>query len=210
MAFELFCMTLIALLIGIAVCFNGYRWFLIILPIAGFVFGFGLGAQTLQALFGIGFLATATSWIVGFFVGLVFAVLSYLFYIVGVALVTGSWGYGLGVGLMGLIGLGTGLISWLVGMVFGVVVALLALGLNIQKWIIIAVTSFTGSGVIVGTLLFALGKINPADLGTSAVQQAISDSFLWLVLYLVLGILGFVGQAVTTSGFELEPAPTQI
>jgi hypothetical protein len=210
MAFELFCMTLIALLIGIAVCFNGYRWFLIILPIAGFVFGFGLGAQTLQALFGIGFLATATSWIVGFFVGLVFAVLSYLFYIVGVALVTGSWGYGLGVGLMGLIGLGTGLISWLVGMVFGVVVALLALGLNIQKWIIIAVTSFSGSGVIVGTLLFVLGKINPADLGTSAVQQAISDSFLWLVLYLVLGILGFVGQAVTTSGFELEPAPTQI
>jgi hypothetical protein len=210
MAFELFCMTLIALLIGMAVCFNGYRWFLIILPIAGFVFGFGLGAQTLQVLFGIGFLATATSWIVGFFVGLVFAVLSYLFYIVGVALVTGSWGYGLGVGLMGLIGLGTGLISWLVGMVFGVVIALIALGLNIQKWIIIAVTSFSGSGVIVGTLLFALGKINPADLGTSAVQQAISDSFLWLVLYLVLGILGFAAQAVTTSGFELEPAPTQI
>ncbi len=210
MAFELFCMTLIALLIGMAVCFNGYRWFLIILPIAGFVFGFGLGAQTLQALFGIGFLATATSWIVGFFVGLVFAVLSYLFYIVGVALVTGSWGYGLGVGLMGLIGLGTGLISWLVGLVFGVVIALLALGLNIQKWIIIAVTSFSGSGVIVGTLLFALGKINPADLGTSAVQQAISDSFLWLVFYLVLGILGFAAQAVTTSGFELEPAPTQI
>jgi hypothetical protein len=210
MAFELFCMTLIALLIGMAVCFNGYRWFLIILPIAGFVFGFGLGAQTLQILFGIGFLATATSWIVGFFVGLVFAVLSYLFYIVGVVLVTGSWGYGLGVGLMGLIGLGTGLISWLVGMVFGVVIALIALGLNIQKWIIIAVTSFSGSGVIVGTLLFALGKINPADLGTSAVQQAISDSFLWLVLYLVLGILGFAAQAVTTSGFELEPAPTQI
>ncbi len=111
---------------------------------------------------------------------------------------------------MGLLGLGTGLISWLVGIVVGVVVALLALGLNIQKWVIIAVTSFGGSGVIVGTLLFALGKINPADLGTSAVQQAIHDSFLWLVLYLVLGILGFAAQAVTTSGFELEPAPTQI
>lgn len=210
MAFELFCMTLIALLIGMAVCFNGYRWFLIILPIAGFVFGFGLGAQTLQALFGIGFLATTSSWIVGFFVGLVFAVLSYLFYIVGVVLVAGAWGYGLGVGLMGLIGLGTGLISWLVGMVFGVVIALITLGLNIQKWVIIAITSFSGAGVIVGTLLFALGKINPADLGASAVQQAISDSFLWLVFYLVLGILGFVGQAATTSGFELEPASPQI
>jgi hypothetical protein len=210
MVFELFCMTLIALVIGMAVCFNGYRWFLIILPIAGFVFGFGLGAQTLQALFGIGFLATASSWIVGFFAGLVFAVLSYLFYMVGVALVAGSWGYGLGVGLMGLIGLGPGIIPWLVGLVFGVVVALITLGLNIQKWIIIAVTSFSGAGIIVGTLLFALGIVNPADLGTGAVQEAIHNSFLWLIFYLVLGILGFAAQAVTTSGYVLEAPESPI
>lgn len=210
MAFELFCMTLIALLIGMAVCFNGYRWFLIILPFAGFLFGFGLGAQTLQALFGVGFLATASSWVVGFFVGLVFAGLSYLFYTVGVALVAGSWGYGLGVGLLGLIGLGGGLIAWLVGIVVGVVVAFITLGLNIQKWIIIAVTSFGGAGVLVGSLLFALGIVNVADLGTGAVRQAIGNSFLWLVLYLVLGILGFAGQAATTSGFELEAPENRI
>ncbi len=207
---ELLCMTLIALMIGMTVCFNGYRWFLIILPIAGFVFGFGLGAQTLQALFGVGFLATASSWVVGFFVGLLFAVLSYLYYVAGVALVTGSWGYGLGVGLMGLIGLGGGFISWLVGIVVGVVVAFVALGLNIQKWVIIAVTSFGGAGILVGSLLFALGKVNVADLGAGAVRQAIGDSFLWLVLYVVLGILGLAAQAVTTSGFELEAPANRI
>jgi hypothetical protein len=36
-----------------------------------------LGAQTLQVLFGVGFLATITSWVVGFIVGGLFAVLSY-------------------------------------------------------------------------------------------------------------------------------------
>ena len=27
MGFELFCMTLIALFVGLAICFAGYRWF---------------------------------------------------------------------------------------------------------------------------------------------------------------------------------------
>ena len=96
MAFELLCMSMLALLVGLTVTFSGYRFFLFLLPIWGFFFGFGLGAETLQVLFGVGFLATVSSWVVGFFVGAIFAVLSYLFYIVAVALLAGSFGYGLG------------------------------------------------------------------------------------------------------------------
>ena len=92
MTFELFCMTIIALFIGMAVAFNGYRWFVILLPLWGFIFGFGLGAETMQAVFGTAFLAEVSSWVVGFFVGLIFAVLSYLFYFIGVALFAGSAG----------------------------------------------------------------------------------------------------------------------
>jgi len=53
MGFELFCATMIALLMGLVICFGGYRLFLVLLPIWGFFFGFALGAQTIQALFGI-------------------------------------------------------------------------------------------------------------------------------------------------------------
>jgi hypothetical protein len=207
MTFELFCMTIVALFIGLAVCFNGYRWFLVLLPILGFFYGFGLGAQTLQALFGIGFVSSVSSWIVGFIVGLIFAVLSYLFYLVGVALIAGSFGYSLGVGLMGLIGLGAGFLGWLVGVALGVVVAVATLGLNIQKWVIIAITSFSGAGVVVGSLLLAFGRISPADIGGSAVRQIIGDSFWWLLFFLVLGILGFAAQVVRNREFVLE-APT--
>src|SRR6187551_1705396 len=52
----------ITLFFGTLLLFGGYRFFMFLLPIWGFIFGFGLGAQTIQALFGDAFLATVTSW----------------------------------------------------------------------------------------------------------------------------------------------------
>jgi hypothetical protein len=117
MTFALFCVTMLALLSGLAITFRGYRIFLAMLPIWGFLFGFGLGAQTLQMLFGFGFLATTTSWIVGFVVGAFFAVLSYLFFVFAVAALAGSVGYGLGVGIMLWIGFNPGFLTWIIGVV---------------------------------------------------------------------------------------------
>ena len=48
--------------------------------------------------------ATVASWVVGLIVGVVFAVLSYFFYLFGVALFAGCIGYSLAVGLMWAIG----------------------------------------------------------------------------------------------------------
>jgi predicted outer membrane lipoprotein len=159
MSFEIFCMSMIALLVGLIIAFNGYRLFLVLLPIWGFFFGFGLGAQTIQALFGGGFLATTTSWVVGFVVALVFAVLSYLFYMVAVALFAGSIGYALGVGLMGLIGFQMGFVAWIVGIILAVIVAGVVILFNIQKWVIILLTALGGAGVIIGTFLMVFGVV---------------------------------------------------
>ena len=120
MTFSLLCIALIALLFGLAVVFCGYRVFPGLLPIWGFFFGFFLGIQSVQALFGIGFLATVTSWVVGFFVGALFAVLSYLFYIFAVAILSGSFGYGLTVGILTWIGLDYGFLVWIIGIVVGI------------------------------------------------------------------------------------------
>lgn len=210
MTFELLCMTLIALIIGMAVAFNGYRWFILLLPLWGFILGFGLGAETMQVLFGVGFLSTVSSWVVGFFVGLVFAVLSYLFYFVGVAIFAGTAGYALGVGILNAIGFDFGLIVWLIAVVVGIVVAAATILLNIQKWVIIFFTAFGGAGVIVGAILFALGVISPADLGTNAVSMVLKDSILWTILYLVLGILGFLSQFATTQTYVMKVPENRI
>src|ERR1044072_8513754 len=81
------------LFLSAIVAFFGTRLFWIILLILGFFFGLPVGEQGVQALFGDGFLSTAFSWIVAFFLGLLFAMLSYLFWFIAVALVGGYVGY---------------------------------------------------------------------------------------------------------------------
>jgi hypothetical protein len=204
MAFELLCMGLISLLFGLALVFLGYRLLWIILPIWGFFFGFALGAQTLQALFGIGFLATIASWIVGFFVGALFAVGSYLFYMVAVALLAGSFGYALGVGLLTAIGLDFGFIVWLVGIVAAVAVAAAVLYFNIQKYAVILITALGGTGAIVFTLLAAFGNLSLVELMVAPVLLALQDSFWWLLFFIVVAGTGVYVQIQANKDFEAE------
>ncbi len=204
MGFELLCMSMIALLIGLTVTFGGYRFFLFLLPIWGFFFGFGLGAETLQVIFGVGFLATVSSWVVGFIVGAAFAVLSYLFYIVAVALLAGSFGYGLAVAILTAIGLNFGFIVWVLGIVAGIIVAAVVLIFNIQKYAIIVITALGGTSAIIFTLLAMFGNLTPAEMLLNPVMTAISNSFWWLLFYLVLAIAGIVVQLGANRSYELE------
>lgn len=204
MGFELFCMTLIGLLFGAALVFGGYRLFLVLLPIWGFFFGFGLGAQTVHVLFGMGFLATISGWVVGFFAGVIFALLSYLFYMFAVALLAGSFGYGLIVGLWSLIGWDFGFIAWLLGIAVGVVVALVVLFFNVQKYAVIIITAIAGTAVIIFTLLAAFGNLTPVELLLSPVKSAVQNSFWWWLFFLVVAIAGIVVQIWDTSSYEIE------
>ena len=204
MAFELFCMGLITLLFGAALVFLGYRMLWIILPIWGFLFGFGLGAQTLQALFGIGFLSVVASWVVGFLVGALFAVLSYMFYMVAVALLAGSFGYAVAVGLLTAIGLDFGVLVWLIGIVAAIALAAAVLYFNIQKYAVIGITALGGAGVIVFTFLAAFGQLSLAELMLAPVLMAIQDSFWWFLFYVFVAGTGVFVQLVANKNFEAD------
>jgi hypothetical protein len=204
MAFELFCATMIALLFGLAVTFGGYRLFLVFLPIWGFFFGFGLGAQTLQILFGIGFLATVTSWVVGFIIGALFAVFSYMFYVFGVAILAGSLGYGLGVGLMAWIGFNPGIISWLVGIVLGIALIIITLLFNLQKYVVIIGTSVGGAGLLIGTLMMGVVGVGLTRFVENPIRVMLQDSWIWTILFLALVIGGIIVQLRTPSVPEID------
>lgn len=210
MGFELFCATLIALLVGLAICFGGYRLFLVLLPIWGFFFGFALGAETMQALFGAGFLATVTSWVVGFIVAAIFALLSYLFYAVGVALVAGSLGYAMGAGFMNLIGLDWNWLVWLVGIAVGIVVVIVTFYFNLQRYVIIAATAIGGAAAIVGTLMFGVIGMTLAKFFENPIRNALQDSWLWALFFLVLAVVGIAVQIMTTRAYEIEPYENRI
>jgi hypothetical protein len=204
--FAVMCGATIALLFGLMVCFSGYRLFLVLLPIWGFFFGFGLGAQSIQALFGDAFLATVTSWIVGFIVAVVFAVLAYLFYVFAVALISFSLGYSATLAVLtGLLGqpLLGGFIWWLIAVVVGVVLALVVLRFNIQKIVIELATAFLGAGAIVGVFVLLFG--GPiTQLMINPVKVALQLSPFWAIVFVVLGIVGFVLQYMHNRAWELQ------
>jgi hypothetical protein len=210
MGFELLCATLIALVLGLVITFGGYRLFLVLLPIWGFFFGFALGAQTLQALFGMGFLSTVTSWVVGFFVGAIFGLLAYLFYTVGVALIAGGLGYALGAGFMNLIGLDWNWLVWIVGIVVAIVAVVVTFLFNLQKYVIIAATAIGGAGVIVGTLMFGYTGMALASFFENPIRTALQDRPIWTIIFLIIAVAGIVLQIMTTRAWEVEPYDNRI
>ena len=201
---------MIALLFGLVVCFSGYRIFLFLLPIWGFFFGFALGAQTLQALFGMGFLATITSWVIGFLTGAIFAILSYRFYAIGVAIVAGALGYALGAGFMNLIGLDWGLVVWIVGIVVAIALIVVTFYFNLQKYVIIAATAIGGAGILIGTLVFGVTGMALAKFFENPIRIALNQSWIWTVLFLVLAIAGIALQIMMNRGYDIEAYENRI
>ena len=204
MAFEILCMATIALLFGLVVAFGGYRLFLVLLPIWGFFFGFFLGAQTIHFLFDVGLFATVTGWIVGFFVGLLFAVLSYLFYFIAVGIVSFSLGYGGAVAILAWIGLDAGFLLWLIAVVAGGALAFVVYRFNLQKIAIIVATAVGGAGIIIYTLLAVFNGALAVALLENPVKLAIDNSFWWLLFFLVVAGLGSVFQIQSNRSFEAD------
>jgi hypothetical protein len=204
MSFELLCATMIALLFGATVCFGGYRLFLLLLPIWGFFFGFGLGAQTIQMVFGEAFLASITSWVVGFITALLFAMLSYLFYAFAVGVIAGSLGYGLGVAIMGIFSADLTILTWIVGVVLAVVVIGVTFYFNLAKYVIIIATAVGGAAVAIGTLVVGVEHVQLLTLAENPVQAGLNAAPIWTILFLVMAVAGIASQIQVNRSLEIE------
>jgi hypothetical protein len=141
---------------------------------------------------------------VGFFVGLIFAVLSYLFYFIAVGIISFSLGYGATVGILGWIGLEGGFLLWLIAVVVGVLVALAVYVLNIQKYAIIVATAVGGTGIIIYTFLVLFNGALAVSLLENPVRLAIDQSFWWLLFFLVVAGLGIIAQIQANRSFEAD------
>jgi len=200
--FTLMCAGVIGGLFGLLLSFFGYRLFLLLLPVWGFFFGLALGADTIQALLGGGFLGTVTSWVVGFVVGAVFAVLSYLFYMFAVAVIAGSLGYVVAAGVMYAIGMSPGILVWIIAMIVAIAMIFVTIRFNLQKWVIIIATSVLGAGVIFGTILLLFYPV--ANFVENPVRLALQASPLLMFLFVVMAVLGVFVQYRQNKSFTLE------
>jgi hypothetical protein len=193
---------LLALAIGLAFAFYGFRLFLILLPIWGFFAGFLLGANAMTALFGDAFLATATGWVVGFLLGLLFAVLSYLYYWIAIILLGGALGYQLTLGVLQWISPDfDGFIAFILALVVGAIFAVGFFLLHMPAVVVIVATAIGGAGAAVAGVIVALGLVTHTGLenGIWGVYQTDDLGIIWLIAAIALAFAGAIYQARTVA-----------
>ncbi len=202
---------LLALLVGLGFVFYGFRLFLILLPIWGFFAGFLFGAAAITAIFGDGFLATTTGWVIGFFTGLLFAVLSYLYYWFAVVFLGASVGYAIAMGALAWLGNGgDNLVGFLVGLTGAVIGGLVVIVLHVPKWLVFILTAVGGAYAAVAGVALIFQKITLADLSTGIMgaEEAIGDlNWVWSLAAVILAIVGIVYQyrlAATDAEIMME------
>lgn len=195
-----------ALAFGCIFCFFGYRAFLVLLPVWGFFAGFWLGAYGTVAILGGGFLGTVTGWSVGILLALVGALFSYLLYPFGAALVAGGFGAALLTGLLRGLGLDSGLLLTLLGLVAGVAVALATLGMNLHRYVIMAITAVGGANglIVAAALLFGRVSLPTLQAEGNGVRPLLQDSLLWAVVWLALALIGFMFQVRADRYYEFR------
>ncbi len=194
---------LIAIGVGALVAAYGARGFFVLLPLFGFIVGFGVGAQIVTNLFGDGIFATVTSWGVGFVFAIVFAVLAGLWWWAAVVILFGVVGYELGSGVLIAIGLDQGFITFIAGLVVGLALAVLALVLDAPTMLVAAVSAFGGAAYVVAGLYLILNQITIQQLKDGPLG-ALDGHPLALVAWLALGGVGLIYQYIDTRRVGLE------
>ena len=208
-----FIIAILAILIGLAICFAGYRWLWILLPFWGFFAGIWLGVTGIQTIFGPGFLAGVSGLVIGFILGIVFAVLSYLFYFVGVAILGATVGYSLTMSLFtGAFGMNPNFLIWMIAIAIAVVAAVAVLVLNMQKYVVIFLTAMAGASATIAGVLLLFGQTSSEQLsGQVGVFSPVSlqDGAVWWIFWAVLAIAGIVYQIMANRVYVLDPPPVR-
>lgn len=196
--------ALLTLVVGIALLVGGYRLARFVIPLWGFVAGLSVGGTVISHMANTPFLGTALGIIVGLFLGIVFAVLSYLFYSIAVVVLIGAAGYWAGSSFIQLFGFNPGVLSTIVGTALGIAVALVALLLNAPKYALVVITAAVGAMTSIGGILLLFNQIPLDEFSFSAINQSVGNSFIWTLLALVLTGASIAFQIVTTHRYSFE------
>lgn len=194
--------ALVLALFGAALLFNGYRWFRILLPIWAFVVGYSVVAGLMSALFGDGFFSTALTIVPGLILGLVFAVLSYLWYSLAVLFWAGTVGYFVFAGLLSALGITNWFLVWMIGLVGAVVFVGAAMNANLKQFLPIFLTAGAGATMLLGAWLVLWGRpLEEMNWGTiyGPLANDATGSWLAVLLWLLLATLGVAAQSAMNN-----------
>ncbi|MFN2136196.1 MAG: hypothetical protein ACK2UK_09595 [Candidatus Promineifilaceae bacterium] len=195
--------AVLALALGIAFCFLGIRTFLVFLPVWAFFAGFWLGALVTNFTLQQGFLGTVNGILAGFILGTVFAIVAYLKFPLGIALVTGAFAAAVVNGVLQVLGLAPG-IAIAVAVLAAAVVAVWAIfRFQWDRILIMAITALGGASLLLLAPMLLLERVTLSQLQASgsAIAPIVADSWWWLLAWLALAAAGFAIQWRTSHDF---------
>ena len=190
---------LVAIVLGLMLVFSGLRFFFAALPILGFFFGFLVGGAGVHAIFGDGVFSTLTSWLVGFILGLIFALISYFWWYAGALIAAGSTGALIGSAIVRAFGSNAEwliLIFAIIGFIAGFVIAMM---LALPVYIVLVNTAFAGASIVITGLLMVIDKVDRADLVYGNAVATVNESWWWTIPVVALAIAGVFSQLKSTS-----------
>jgi hypothetical protein len=107
----------------------------------------------------------------------------------------GAFGFAIGSGIVVAFGITWNWLVVLVGLVVGVVVALVSIFANVPMIVLVVLGSVAGAVGVVGGLMLVVGSLNSADFSRGDFTNTVSNSFGWTVLLVVLAVGGILVQA---------------
>jgi uncharacterized protein DUF4203 len=191
--------------IGLLALLMGYRLFLLLLPLWGFVVGFAVGARLVSIVFDQGFLSDILGIGVGVAVAILFAGLAYLFWSIGVVIALAGAGYVIGYAILPALGLDLELVAVLLGLAAAAVVAVAAVLFRLPRLLIIIVTAVWGAGAVMAGAFVILQRMSTQQLGNGGLDRVLSDSPIWIAVWVVIAAAGVLFQLRQADDFVLAP-----
>jgi hypothetical protein len=186
---------LAAIAIGLLFCFRGYVAMRLIIPVWAFFAGFMLGAGLVAGVGDEGFLQSAAAWLTGLAIGLLFAAIAYLYFVVSIVLAMGTVGFALGTAALTALDVTWSWVVVLGGLAAGVLLAVVAIATDLPAVVLIVLTAFGGASVAVFGLMLILGVVQTGELDSEAATRTADDDWWWYAISLVLAVGGVVVQS---------------
>jgi hypothetical protein len=186
------------LVFGLLLLLWGFRYRQILLPVISFCIGFTAAAGLAALLSPEGFATSPVAWLIALTTGVIYALMAVRFKTVGLILLAGALGYGLVVYLLLAVDIDDGTIIAFMGLFGAVLFVLYAIFRRNQDWMLVGLTALAGAfSLLVGVLLI-FNQLSVDEItSVSGPNTLMENPLLWLTLWLILAIVGFVAQSRT-------------
>jgi hypothetical protein len=190
----MFLLATALILLGGVTAVLGLKLFRVLLPIVGLVAGVMVGFGGVQGVFGTGVISLSIAIVMAIIVGVVMAVLSFMFFEIAVYIVSAI----IGAAALSYLGIALGLndngvLVFLLSLAGAVIGFLLASSGPFSTSLVVTITSFAGVSLIFAGVMLLVGEVSVDDLNDNGIINTVlgvvDDAFLWFIAWFGAGLV---------------------